>query len=70
MTLLPLELSILFGNAWLCLGRVAYLQAIWLRLRNAAAPRVLMGVQPVIWLAMLLMRHGPLNLRTAVRSLV
>ena len=63
MTLLPLELSILFGNAWLCLGRVAYLQAIWLRLRNAAAPRVLMGVQPV-------MRHGPLNQRTAVLSLV
>ena len=67
---LPLALSILLGNALICLGLVLYAQAIHLMLRPAAAPRWLVWLQPPVWLGLLLMLDWPVHQRTAVLSLV
>ena len=64
---IPIELSILLGNGGICLGVALYAQALCLLLQ-VPAPRWLMPVQPVIWLAMVLMLDWPLNQRTAVLS--
>ena len=68
--LLPLELSIIVGNALLCLGMAVYAQALSLLLLGKPGPRWLMGLQPLVWLALLLMLDWPLHRRTAVMSLV
>ena len=68
--LLPPELSIIAGNALLCLGMAVYAQALSLLLRSQPGPRWLMGLQPLVWLALLLMLDWPLHRRTAVMSLV
>ena len=65
-----LELSIVLGNALLCLGIVAYVQAVWLLLRDRPAPRVFLLLQPLVWLALVLMLDLPLHRRTAVLSLI
>ena len=67
---LPLSLSILLGNALICLGMVIYSQALYLLLRPTAVPRWLMGLQPLVWIGLLLMLDWPLHQRTAVLSLV
>ena len=67
---LPLALSILLGNALICLGMVIYGQAIYLLLRPAAPPRWLMWLQPLVWIGLLLMLDWPLHQRTAVLSMV
>jgi len=67
---LPLWLSILFGNGLVCLGLALYVQALYLLLRDGPAPRWMMGLQPAIWLALLGMLDWPLNQRTAVLSLI
>ena len=67
---LPLELSVVLGNALVCLGLAFYAQALHLMLCGHTGPRALMQVQPGIWLALLLMVDWPLNQRTAVLSLV
>ena len=66
----PLELSILVGNALLCAGMVLYAQALHRMLLDAAAPSWLMQVQPLVWIALVLMLDWPLHQRTAVLSLV
>jgi diguanylate cyclase (GGDEF)-like protein len=63
----PIELSVLIGNAAICLGTALYAQALCLLLQ-VPAPRWLMPAQPAIWLALLLMLDWPLNQRTAVMS--
>lgn len=65
---LPLGLSVVLGNAFLCLGMALYAQALYLMLLSAPAPRWLMGVQPLVWLALLMMLDWPLSRRTAVLS--
>jgi diguanylate cyclase (GGDEF)-like protein len=65
---IPLWLSILLGNALICLGMVAYVHALYQHLLAAPAPRWLMQVQPGLWLALLLMLDWPLNRRTALTS--
>jgi diguanylate cyclase (GGDEF)-like protein len=65
----PIELSILLGNGGICLGVALYAQALCLLLQ-VPAPRWLMPVQPVIWLAMVWMLDWPLNERTAVLSAI
>ena len=70
-SLVPVELSILLGNALICLGLAIYAQAIHqLLLVSKPAPRWLMQAQPVLWLALVLMLDWPLHRRTAVLSLV
>ena len=66
----PGELSILLGNGLICLGLAVYTQAIDLLLRSGPAPCWLVLIQPVIWLALVLMLDWPLHRRTAVMSLV
>ena len=65
----PVPLSILLGNALICLGLALYVQALYLLLCNAPAPRWIMQLQPAIWLALLLMLDWPLHRRTALLSL-
>ena len=65
-----LEVSIVLGNALLCLGIVAYVQAIWLLLLDRPAPRAIWALQPLVWVALVLMLDLPLNRRTAVVSLI
>ena len=67
---LPLGVSVLLGNAFLCAGMVIYAQALYLMLLNAPAPRWLMQAQPFVWVALLLMLDWPLHQRTAALSLV
>ena len=66
----PLELSILLGNALLCIGMVLYAQALYLMLCSAPAPPWLMQVQPLVWIALVLMLGWPVHQRTAVLSLI
>ncbi len=66
---IPIELSILLGNGGICIGVALYAQALCLLLQ-VPAPRWLMPVQPVIWLAMVLMLDWPLSQRTAVLSVI
>ncbi|MBL8351162.1 MAG: GGDEF domain-containing protein [Burkholderiaceae bacterium] len=68
--LVPVELSILLGNALICLGLAVYVQAIHQLLLSAPAPRWLMQCQPLLWLALALMLDWPLHRRTALLSLV
>ena len=65
---LPLGLSVFLGNALLCMGMVIYAQALYLMLLSAPAPRWLVGAQPLVWLALLLMLDWPLHRRTALLS--
>lgn len=67
---LPLELSVVLGNALVCLGLALYAQAIAMMLQASTGPPALMQVQPLIWLALVLMLDWPLHQRTAVLSLV
>ena len=66
----PVELSIMVGNALICLGLAVYVQALTLLLLSKDGPRWLMYLQPLVWLALLAMLDWPLNRRTAVMSLV
>ena len=66
----PVELSIVLGNGLICLGLAVYAQAICLLMLDGQAPRWLVLVQPVIWLALVLMLDWPLHRRTAVLSCV
>ena len=68
--LLPLEVSVLAGNALLCLGLAFYAQALHRMLRGNLGPKALMQAQPAIWLALVLMLDWPLHERTALMSLV
>jgi len=67
---LPLELSVVLGNALICLGLALYAQALHRLLCDSNGPRALLQVQPAIWLALLLMLDWPLYQRTALLSLV
>lgn len=67
---LPPAASVVLGNALVCAGLALYVQALYRLLLDAPAPRWLLAVQPVIWLALLAMLDWPLNRRTAVLSLV
>lgn len=67
---LPLDVSVVLGNALICLGLAFYAQALYRLLCNTDGPRALLQVQPVIWLALLLMLDWPLSQRTALLSLV
>lgn len=67
---LPLELALVLGNALICLGLALYAQAISLMLLDASGPRWLLQVQPVIWLALLLMLDWPPHRHVAVTSLL
>ena len=66
----PVELSIMVGNALICLGLAVYVQALTLLLLSKDGPRWPMYLQPLVWLALLAMLDWPLNRRTAVMSLV
>jgi diguanylate cyclase (GGDEF)-like protein len=66
---LPVDLSVVLGNALICLGLALYAQAIGMMLLGSPGHRALMRVQPVIWLALVLMLDWPLHRRTAVVSL-
>ena len=68
--LVPVELSIVLGNALICAGLAVYAQALSLLLRSQDGPRWLMWAQPLVWLALVAMLDWPLNRRTAVMSLV
>ncbi len=65
----PLDLSVLVGNALICLGLALYVQALYRFLVDQPAPRWLMWAQPLIWLVLVLMLDWPLHRRTAVLSL-
>ncbi len=67
---LPLELSVLLGNALISLGLALYAQALHRMLVNHHGPRLLMQAQPLVWVALLLMLDWPQHQRTAVLSLV
>ena len=67
---IPLSLSIVAGNGLITVGLAFHAQALWRMLRDAPAPRWLMFCQPLIWLATALTVHWPLNIRTALLSLV
>jgi diguanylate cyclase (GGDEF)-like protein len=67
---LPLEVSVVLGNALVCLGLALYAQALHRLLRAENGPKVLLQVQPAIWLGLLLMLDWPLSQRTALLSLV
>lgn len=66
----PLQWAIVFGNALICLGLAVYAQALSLLLRSQDGPRWVMWVQPLVWIALLVMLDWPLHRRTAVLSLV
>jgi diguanylate cyclase (GGDEF)-like protein len=66
---LPLDLSVLLGNALICLGLAFYAQALYRLLCGDNGPRLLLQVQPLIWLALLLMLDWPLNQRTSLLSM-
>ena len=66
----PVELSIVLGNGLICLGLAVYAQSISLLLLGGAAPQRIVRIQPVIWLALVLMLDWPLHRRTAVMSCV
>ena len=66
----PVELSIMVGNALICLGLAVYVQALTVLLLSKDGPRWPMYLQPLVWLALLAMLDWPLNRRTAVMSLV
>jgi diguanylate cyclase (GGDEF)-like protein len=66
----PVALSIVVGNALICLGLVVYAQALALLLRSQEGPRWLLWLQPVVWLALVGMLDWPLHRRTAVLSLI
>ncbi len=67
---LPLELSVVLGNALVCLGLALYARALHVLLLDDVGPKLLLQVQPAIWLALLLMLDWPLHQRTTVLSLV
>ncbi len=67
---LPMALSVVLGNALICLGLAFYAQALHRLLCDGHGPKALLQVQPAIWLALLLMLDWPLHQRTALMSLV
>ena len=67
---ISVDLSVMVGNALICLGVALYGQAIHLMLHTTTGPRWPMQVQPLIWLALLMMVDWPLHRRAAVMSLV
>ena len=67
---LPMALSVVLGNALICLGLAFYAQALHRLLCDSHGPKALLQVQPAIWLALLLMLDWPLHQRTALLSLV
>ena len=67
---LPLELSVVLGNALICLGLALYAQALYRLVCDDTGPKLLMQVQPLIWIGLVLMVHWPLHQRTALLSLV
>jgi diguanylate cyclase (GGDEF)-like protein len=67
---LPLSLSVVLGNALICLGLALYAQALYRLLCDSNGPKAVLQVQPGIWLALLLMLDWPLHQRTALLSLV
>ena len=67
---LPIALSVVLGNALICLGLAFYAQALHRLLCDSHGPKALLQVQPAIWLALLLMLDWPLHQRTALLSLV
>ena len=67
---LPLEVSVVLGNALICLGLAFHAQALYRLLCDNDGPRALLRVQPAVWLALLLMLDWPLSQRTALLSLV
>jgi diguanylate cyclase (GGDEF)-like protein len=66
----PVDLSIVVGNALVCLGMAVYAQALALLLVAREGSRGWLLLQPLIWLALVGMLDWPLNRRTAVMSLV
>ena len=66
---LPMALSVVLGNALICLGLAFYAQALHRLLCDSHGPKALLQVQPAIWLAVLLMLDWPLHQRTALLSL-
>ena len=66
---LPLEVSVVLGNGLVCLGLAFYAQALYRLLCGSQGPRLLLQVQPLIWLTLVLMLDWPLSQRTAVTSL-
>ena len=66
---LPVDLSVVLGNALICLGLALYAQAIGMMLTQSPGHRALLQAQPLIWLALVLMLDWPLHRRTAVVSL-
>lgn len=67
---LPVDLSVVLGNALICLGLALYAQALGIMLIGSTGHWALMRVQPLIWLALVLMLDWPLYQRTAVMSLI
>ena len=68
--MLPPALSVVLGNALVCLGLALYAQAIYRFLLDAPAPRWTLQVQPLIVVALLMMVDWPLAERTTLMSLV
>ncbi len=68
--LLPLELSVVLGNSLICLGLALYAQALYRLLCDSPGPKLLLQLQPAIWLGLVLMLDWPLHQRTALLSLV
>ncbi len=66
----PLALSVVLGNALVCLGLALFAQALHRLLCNDAGPRLLVHVQPLIWIGLLMMLDWPPHQRTALLSLV
>jgi diguanylate cyclase (GGDEF)-like protein len=67
---LPMAVSVVLGNALICLGLSFYAQALHRLLCDSHGPKALLQVQPAIWLALVLMLDWPLYQRTALLSLV